>query len=215
MCLIQESIIVLVSRCVNLCPFQVGNCSARPTLCVLLVCMHACHLERMPTSALMCACVPTSRLPYCRVACLQLATNSLLYKHPPLCVLSPNLAISNMILLIFALQVLLVYGTAEGKTRPFSEVFHPLLSSPFCRFILAGSCFKIRLPNGRCHELIQRDYITRAECCQLGGFYLSRRLTESQYVRDILLQKAGIPNCAYSCQSSKCSIFLSTLSFYA
>uniref|UniRef100_A0A5K3FSG7 Kazal-like domain-containing protein n=1 Tax=Mesocestoides corti TaxID=53468 RepID=A0A5K3FSG7_MESCO len=65
----------------------------------------------------------------------------------------------------------------------------------------AGSCFKIRLPNGRCHQLIQRNYISRSECCQIGGFYVHRFLTETQFVRDILLHRSGTDNCHYPCQS--------------
>ncbi|EUB56837.1 Follistatin-A [Echinococcus granulosus] len=80
-------------------------------------------------------------------------------------------------LLIFMLQALLVFTVSD-----------------------AGSCFRIRLPNGRCHELLQRNYITRSECCRLGGFYVSGHLTEPQFVRDLLLRRTGIANCHYSCQ---------------
>ncbi|KAL5102742.1 Follistatin [Taenia crassiceps] len=83
-----------------------------------------------------------------------------------------------MALLILVLQALLAFTASE-----------------------AGSCFRIRLPNGRCHELLQRNYITRSECCRLGGFYVSGHLTEPQFVRDLLLRRIGIANCHYSCQS--------------
>ncbi|VDN97495.1 unnamed protein product [Rodentolepis nana] len=62
-----------------------------------------------------------------------------------------------------------------------------------------GSCFRMRLENGHCHELIERDTSTRFECCRRGGFYHEGKLSSSVFVRDILLSKSGVPNCENPC----------------
>ncbi|VDL59828.1 unnamed protein product [Hymenolepis diminuta] len=93
------------------------------------------------------------------------------------CVLSPNPAIFNMLLLLsVALQALFVY------------------------FVSGGSCFRMRLENGHCHELIERDTSTRLECCRRGGFYHHGKLSSAVFVRDILLSKSGVPNCENPCE---------------
>nr|CDS26188.1 follistatin [Hymenolepis microstoma] len=73
------------------------------------------------------------------------------------------------------------------------------LQALFVYVASGGSCFRMRLENGHCHELIERDTSTRLECCRRGGFYHDGKLSSSVFVRDILLSKSGVPNCKNPC----------------
>ncbi|BHF78744.1 hypothetical protein SprV_0602185900 [Sparganum proliferum] len=62
-----------------------------------------------------------------------------------------------------------------------------------------GSCFRLRLENGLCHNMLSKNDMSREDCCDLGGFFVSETISEEQYVRDILLAKEGVARCEYAC----------------
>ncbi|KAF6775003.1 hypothetical protein AHF37_05238, partial [Paragonimus kellicotti] len=62
-----------------------------------------------------------------------------------------------------------------------------------------GTCFNQRLPNGNCIDVIPKIN-SKKECCDRGGFYLNRLLTQTEYLRDQLIYARGSPNCVEACR---------------
>ncbi|KAF8572408.1 hypothetical protein P879_01814 [Paragonimus westermani] len=62
-----------------------------------------------------------------------------------------------------------------------------------------GTCFTQRLPNGNCVDVIPK-ITSKKECCDRGGFFLNRLLTQTEYLRDQLIYARGSPNCVEACK---------------
>ncbi|VDL81454.1 unnamed protein product [Schistocephalus solidus] len=47
--------------------------------------------------------------------------------------------------------------------------------------------------------MLGKNDITREECCDLRGFFVPGSISETQYVRDMLLGREGVTGCEYAC----------------
>lgn len=152
------------------------------------------------------------RLSYCLFPCLQLATNRRLYK-------GPHCAVYFVTEFWYLQHVTTAHSCSSNRLLQscfrrygFWSPIKTLDNQPIISYetltwffsLLEGSCFKMRLKNWNCYELIERDTSTRSDCCRRGGFFHPGSISSTVFVRDILLGKSSVKNCENPCVGGRC-----------